>query len=99
MFFGSVVNKDDKATILSGDAIVSKIAGVADILFFTDVYGVALESGEVVSEFAMSDIDDVIERAIKENVEDATGGMIGKLDKLKKFGFKNRVVFRNIHQT
>jgi isopentenyl phosphate kinase len=98
VYFGSVVDKDGMATILSGDSIVAKIAKTQDIVFYSDVFGVTLKDGSVLAEFHMSEIDQVIDNAVKEVVDDATGGMIGKLEKLKNLGFKNSVVFRNIDQ-
>jgi isopentenyl phosphate kinase len=99
VYFGSVIDDHGKAVVLSGDSIVAKIAGSCDILFCTDVFGVSLNSGEVVEEFKAEDLDRLIQDSVDDGMIDATGGMSGKLQKLKKFGFKNSVVFRNIDQT
>lgn len=99
VLFGSIVDHDGQAVIVSGDAIVAKLAKKSDIIFYTDVYGVMRKDGEVVSEFHMDDIDDLINEISNDLPTDATGGMKGKLEKLKKFGFKNKVEFRNIHQS
>ena len=71
--------------VLSGDTIVLELAkrlGADKILFASDVPGVLTSSGALIPEI---DLNNYQHQSYKDNENDVTGGMLGKLEAIKKY--------------
>lgn len=99
VYFGRIVEEDGKWRIVSGDEIVVKLAIENDsdeILYLTETGGVEMQDGSLLTEFDALDVLEVISGMKNTDYVDATGGMLGKLKKIKDLGFRGRVKFSKL---
>ncbi len=96
--FGGVAVDGKRAKIISSDLIATQIAHDSgdDLYFYSDIDGVHMQDGTVVSEFGGGEAVRLIENMEQMPVTDMTGGLRGKLEKIRDIGFQNQVRFRNI---
>lgn len=98
LLFGNVVEVDGKYRVISGDYWLMHIADdedVKEVVFYTKE-GLKLNNGKLVNSFMGSDVDILLKDMKGDDFTDATGGMRGKLESIKKFNFQGKVIFRTL---
>lgn len=100
VMFGSLIKDlDDSVVVLSSDLIAVKLAvelNAKSIVYFTSEGGIEMMDGSKLNEFEGVNSNDVLRQMMDIPCLDATNAMRGKVEMINQFGFKNRVILRNI---